>query len=580
MGLEWFREAGKTGVFNLFDKGRHLTYGGKIATVELCLEPTLPRARTAAELKSMLTRRARTARARALSTTPVPVARPFLPSRGPSRWGVATGATSEGEELQEPAGGGRSSPISPWSARSVQVLKVSVDDEGVEGGDVEVLSPFSPADGATQLSPTGRRRHVVFAGEEAAAAAGSGVVVAEEQGRSMALELPRVAVGEGEREEEREGEKVNHPRGDLKPPRSCRSEKSVVFVQDEEGGGDGSVRRRESAGERRVDDALEAPPTAERGQLRSALRVTCATIPREDAMGMEAAKDGWSEGGRHMEMGMGQENSAGGDEEGVGEANAAGVSPEGISLQHGMVSMSAGLAEAPPAEASASVAGHDHFAGHGRALWGVSRVEPEDLGEVSGEMVVETPVDGGWGFEARGSTDMPMGVLYEMGSWGKSLPFENPAMQVGSLPGSSLVRVSSSSPWSRGRPEYVAGREPTPCVSSNEQQAWICVELPPGVALYPTAYTLRHGLAGPGRALRHWELQVYACACARACACGWVGACVHGWVGVCVRVCLRSQALGATGVERWQAVGAAADACRRLGPAFCEAGEFGPHRGA
>ena len=158
----------------------------------------------------------------------------------------------------------------------------------------------------------------------------------------------------------------------------------------------------------------------------------------------------------------------------------------------------------------AEIEGHAHDDGRARKnqSWvSEERSAPDDPGEVIGEFHLKTPVDGGWGFEARGSTEMPMGLFYYFGTWARSQGFENPALPVGSLAGSSLVRVSSSSPWSRGRPEYVAGRDATPCVSSNEQQAWICAELPPGCALYPTAYTLRHGLAGPGRALRHWEMQ-------------------------------------------------------------------------
>ena len=51
---------------------------------------------------------------------------------------------------------------------------------------------------------------------------------------------------------------------------------------------------------------------------------------------------------------------------------------------------------------------------------------------------------GGWGFEARGSNEMPLGLLYELGSWGRTQPFENPAVEVGSMPGSGVIRVSSS----------------------------------------------------------------------------------------------------------------------------------------
>ena len=88
MGLEWFREAGRTGIFNLFLDNMHVTYGGKQSTVEIRLQPTVPRAQTAAELRSLLARRQRTARTLPFSSTPVPYARPFLPSRGPSRWCV------------------------------------------------------------------------------------------------------------------------------------------------------------------------------------------------------------------------------------------------------------------------------------------------------------------------------------------------------------------------------------------------------------------------------------------------------------------------------------------------------------
>ena len=134
-------------------------------------------------------------------------------------------------------------------------------------------------------------------------------------------------------------------------------------------------------------------------------------------------------------------------------------------------------------------------------------VREDELGTVIGEVKVQSPVEGGWGFEARGSNEMPLGLLYELGSWGRTQPFENPAVEVGSMPGSGMIRVSSSSPWARGSPECVTARDPTPCISSNEQQAWVCLELPVGMAMYPEGYTLRHGLAGPGRALRHWELQ-------------------------------------------------------------------------
>ncbi len=152
MGLEWFREARRTGVFNLFLDNRHVTYGGKIATVEIRLQPTVPRAQTAAELRSLIARRQRSARALPFSSTPVPYARPFLPSRGPSRWGASTAGSNrdaqslhdQGEDSKVPSDQAKQEQTIEMIAPA-QVLQVAEEDKdtSLDSDPDQPLSPFS-----------------------------------------------------------------------------------------------------------------------------------------------------------------------------------------------------------------------------------------------------------------------------------------------------------------------------------------------------------------------------------------------------------------------------------------------------
>lgn len=91
------------------------------------------------------------------------------------------------------------------------------------------------------------------------------------------------------------------------------------------------------------------------------------------------------------------------------------------------------------------------------------------------------------------------GIIWFLGTEGGRVEFENPADK-------GLVRVSSSSPWSRGRPENVCGRQGLPSHADKEQDSWVCIELPRHCSLLPTGYAVRHGLQGSGRVLTDWTL--------------------------------------------------------------------------
>jgi len=164
MGLEWFREARRTGVFNLFLDNRHVTYGGKIATVEIRLQPTVPRAQTAAELRSLIARRQRSARAMSFSSTPVPYARPFLPSRGPSRWGASTAGShrdapslhDQGEGYTVPSDKAKQKQMMIENIAPAQVLQVAEEDKeedqdaSLHADPDQPLSPFSLQEGMAE----------------------------------------------------------------------------------------------------------------------------------------------------------------------------------------------------------------------------------------------------------------------------------------------------------------------------------------------------------------------------------------------------------------------------------------------
>jgi len=72
----------------------------------------------------------------------------------------------------------------------------------------------------------------------------------------------------------------------------------------------------------------------------------------------------------------------------------------------------------------------------------------------------------------------------------------------------SCVHVTSSDPQRQpyGRPADILSRETQPinCHSRDDVNAWFTIDL--GVALQPTAYTLRHARGYGRSALRTWQL--------------------------------------------------------------------------
>ena len=95
------------------------------------------------------------------------------------------------------------------------------------------------------------------------------------------------------------------------------------------------------------------------------------------------------------------------------------------------------------------------------------------------------------------------GLLYYLGSGGGAHLWSNPADE-------GLVSVTGCKWNAPGRIEDVANCLPhvkQTCWSSDTEAAWVCVELPAGILLEVTRYTLRHGYSS-GAHLRSWDLLV------------------------------------------------------------------------
>ena len=511
-GLEWFREQSGSGVFSLFDYSRHppkhVSLGGKVATVELRFEPSVPRARTARELRSSLARRQRAVEARAFKETlHVPFARPFLPSRGPSRWGPDSRGSNQDARDPSPRRGLESRDSGSVFVDGFRSPTVQWREEGVqEGGEERAVSAVERYDVLQVEGEEVPGGNASLQGLESTEATHQRLSPLSQQTRGAqtpSLDTPP---------------KVMRADTDGLPVATARR---VVFAADSVdndrcdsagGGGEGPcvpVAKGDGAGVV-CGAAAKAGPEAQAIEVRSVLRAPTASDGVDGARvtGQDAGKDDCEA-----------------REEEAAHLQAEGGAHTTRARLRTLVDISLAV------EASGKkVLAREHGGEGAASVSGVANQSTE-LMEVIGELEVPTPVDGGYGCTQRGFK-MDRGLLYHLGSRAGTQTFTNPAVIDDDCPAcSSLVRharthnhthththtnththtqirVHASSTWTRGRPEMVTDIEKAqPCVALNERDAWLCIELPPGVSVFPTAYAVRHGLAGPGRGLRSWQLQ-------------------------------------------------------------------------
>lgn len=92
------------------------------------------------------------------------------------------------------------------------------------------------------------------------------------------------------------------------------------------------------------------------------------------------------------------------------------------------------------------------------------------------------------------------GVMYYLGSHGKTQAFSNPCM-------AGFVTVTCSDLANDSEPVSAAvGRETVRCVSKPVKNSWFCFELR-NLTLCPTMYTLRHYSSWDTECLRSWVLE-------------------------------------------------------------------------
>lgn len=92
------------------------------------------------------------------------------------------------------------------------------------------------------------------------------------------------------------------------------------------------------------------------------------------------------------------------------------------------------------------------------------------------------------------------GVMYYLGSRGKTQAFSNPCL-------AGLVAVTCSGLANDSEPVSAAvGREAVRCVSKPVKNSWFCFELK-NVMLHPTMYSLRHYTSWDTECLRDWVLE-------------------------------------------------------------------------
>lgn len=98
------------------------------------------------------------------------------------------------------------------------------------------------------------------------------------------------------------------------------------------------------------------------------------------------------------------------------------------------------------------------------------------------------------------------GIVFHIGTNGGHHSFRNPHVE-------QIVAVTHSDmPGSlaSGKPEDLLSREDRDVLTSDNVNAWVCLDLGPGVGVMPLQYSLKHGFASRAHALRNWVVEASA----------------------------------------------------------------------
>ena len=111
--------------------------------------------------------------------------------------------------------------------------------------------------------------------------------------------------------------------------------------------------------------------------------------------------------------------------------------------------------------------------------------------------VLPVPVAIGQSFIFQSDFD-GMGLIQHIGTSGGKAPFKNPAM-------SGAVTLTSSGMLTEIH--HVVGQVERPSASLNRKNSWVSIELPAGLWIMPSRYSIMHGHSSDAGSLRNWSFE-------------------------------------------------------------------------
>ena len=104
------------------------------------------------------------------------------------------------------------------------------------------------------------------------------------------------------------------------------------------------------------------------------------------------------------------------------------------------------------------------------------------------------------------------GVIYYIGTCGKTVPFRNPAEEEGEwgvhcFRGTLQFMDQRKSSDALGSAADMCSRANVDTMSGDHKDAWWLLDLGPGRTVTPQMYTIRHGHFTPLNSLRNWRLE-------------------------------------------------------------------------